>query len=91
MSTPRQFKSGQFYGDVHHGARGSIFDIGSLKATRGEDEVETHRHDDAHFVFVLPELDAVVVITTTNFQVRDAHALSEKLLTKLIMPALMRP
>lgn len=41
-------------------------------------------------VFVLPELDAVVVITTTNFQVRDAHPLSEKLLTSLIMPALMR-
>lgn len=42
-------------------------------------------------VLVLPELDAVVVITTTNFQVRDAHGLSEKLLTKLILPALMRP
>lgn len=42
-------------------------------------------------VFVLPELDAVVVITTTNFQVRDAHPLSEKLLTKLIMPVLMQP
>ena len=53
MTTPLQFKSGQFYGDVHHGARGSIFDIRRLKATRGEDEVETHRHDDAHFVFVL--------------------------------------
>lgn len=53
MTIPLQFKSGQFYGDVHHGARGSIFDIRRLKATRGEDEVETHRHDDAHFVFVL--------------------------------------
>jgi len=42
-------------------------------------------------VFVLPELDAVVVITTTNFQTRDAHPLSEKLLTTLIMPVLMRP
>ena len=41
-------------------------------------------------VFVLPELDAVVVITTNNFQVRDAHPLSEKLLTNLILPALMR-
>jgi CubicO group peptidase (beta-lactamase class C family) len=40
-------------------------------------------------VFVLPELDAVVVITTANFQVRDAHPLSEKLLTQLIMPVLM--
>lgn len=42
-------------------------------------------------VFVLPEQDAVVVITTTNFQVRGAHPLSEKLLTTLILPALMRP
>ena len=41
-------------------------------------------------VFVLPELDAVVVITTTNFGIRDAHALSEKLLTSMILPALMR-
>ena len=30
-----------------------IFDIRRLKATRGDDEVQTHRHDDAHFVFVL--------------------------------------
>lgn len=42
-------------------------------------------------VFVLPELDAVVVITTTNFQVRDAHPLSDKLLTSLIIPVLMQP
>jgi CubicO group peptidase (beta-lactamase class C family) len=42
-------------------------------------------------VFVLPELDAVVVITTTNFQIRNAHPLSEKLLTDLIMPVLMKP
>lgn len=42
-------------------------------------------------VFVLPEQDAVVVITTTNFQVRGAHPLSEKLLTSFIVPALLRP
>lgn len=53
MSTPIQFKSGQFYGDVRHGARGSMFDIRRLNATRSEDEVATHRHDDAHFVLVL--------------------------------------
>jgi len=41
-------------------------------------------------VFVLPDLDAVVVITTTNFQVRNAHPLSEKLLVDLIIPTLMR-
>jgi CubicO group peptidase (beta-lactamase class C family) len=42
-------------------------------------------------VFVLPEQDAVVVITTTNFQVRGAHPLSEKLLTSFIVPNLLRP
>lgn len=42
-------------------------------------------------VFVLPEQDAVVVITTTNFQVRGAHPLSEKLLTSLILPTLLPP
>ncbi|MQA22990.1 serine hydrolase domain-containing protein [Rugamonas rivuli] len=42
-------------------------------------------------VFVLPEQDAVVVITTTNFQIRGAHPLSEKLLTSLILPTLLRP
>ncbi len=40
-------------------------------------------------VYVLPEQDAVVVITTTNFQVRGAHPLSEKLLTTQIVPALL--
>jgi AraC family transcriptional regulator len=53
MSIPIQFKPGQFYGDVHQGARGSAFDIRRMLATRSEDEVETHRHDDAHFVLVL--------------------------------------
>lgn len=42
-------------------------------------------------VFVLPGQDAVVVITTTNFQVRGAHPLSEKLLTSLILPVLLQP
>lgn len=40
-------------------------------------------------VYVLPEQDAVVVITTTNFQMRGAHPNSDKLLTTLILPVLM--
>ncbi|WP_312511530.1 serine hydrolase [Massilia sp.] len=39
-------------------------------------------------VYVLPELDSVVVITTTNFNVRAPHPLTEKLLTTLILPAI---
>lgn len=53
MTPAIKFKSGEFYGDVHHDASASIFDIRRLRATRGEDEVATHRHDDAHFVLVL--------------------------------------
>jgi CubicO group peptidase (beta-lactamase class C family) len=40
-------------------------------------------------VYVLPEQDAVVVITTTNFQMRGAHPNSDKLLTTLVLPALL--
>jgi AraC family transcriptional regulator len=53
MAHPIQFKSGEFYGDAHHSADGNVFDIQRLTATRSEDEVSTHRHDDAHFVLVL--------------------------------------
>jgi AraC family transcriptional regulator len=53
MTSAITFPSGQFYGDVQHAARASIFDIRRLHATRSEDEVATHRHDDAHFVLVL--------------------------------------
>lgn len=53
MTDPIRFQPGQFYGDLHDGARGSIFDIRRLAATRSEDEVATHRHDDSHFVLVL--------------------------------------
>jgi AraC family transcriptional regulator len=53
MNPTTQFKSGEFYGDLQQGTRASTFDIRRLTATRSEDEVATHRHDDAHFVFVL--------------------------------------
>lgn len=39
-------------------------------------------------VYLVPELDSVVVITTTNFGVRSPHAVTEKLLTTLILPAI---
>lgn len=53
MHNPIHFQPGEFYGDRHEGARGKVFDIQRLAATRSEDEVATHRHDDAHFVLVL--------------------------------------
>lgn len=39
-------------------------------------------------VAVFPELDAVVVITATNFGIRNAHQLSDKLLTEHVLPLL---
>jgi CubicO group peptidase (beta-lactamase class C family) len=41
-------------------------------------------------VIVLAEQRAVIVITTTNFQVRQPHAISEKLLTDYVFTALSR-
>lgn len=41
-------------------------------------------------VVVIPEQRAVAVITTTNFQVRQPHAISEKLLTDYVFTALSR-
>lgn len=38
-------------------------------------------------VVIVPDLDLVAVITTTNFNVRQPHAISEKLLTEHILAA----
>ena len=40
-------------------------------------------------VYVLPDQDAVVVITTTNFRVPGAGALTDSLFTSLIVPAIV--
>lgn len=40
-------------------------------------------------VYVLPELDAVVVITSANFGIQGAHPLTEKLLTTRVLPAVL--
>ncbi len=38
-------------------------------------------------VVIVPDLDMVVVITTTNYHLRDAHPLAEKLLTDYVLAA----
>ena len=40
-------------------------------------------------VHLFPELDAVAVITTTNFRRRDAHELSNRLLVERLLPLVM--
>jgi CubicO group peptidase (beta-lactamase class C family) len=42
-------------------------------------------------VFVLPEQGVVAVITTTNFRVPGAHALTDRLFTEQIVPAVLAP
>lgn len=56
----------------------------------GQQQVKTYAMSGlgGNKVYVLPERDAVVVITTTNFRVPGPHPLTEKLLTTLILPAL---
>jgi CubicO group peptidase (beta-lactamase class C family) len=38
-------------------------------------------------VIILPESKMVVVITTLNFRVREAHAISERIVTEYVLPA----
>jgi hypothetical protein len=42
-------------------------------------------------VIVLPDQNAVVVITTTNYRERDAHVLTDKLFVTQIVPSLVSP
>jgi CubicO group peptidase (beta-lactamase class C family) len=42
-------------------------------------------------VLVFPGLSVVVVVTTTNFGVRDAHGLTDRLVTEHVLPALTAP
>jgi CubicO group peptidase (beta-lactamase class C family) len=37
-------------------------------------------------VHVLPELDAVVVVTTSNFRLRNAHQVTDRLLVEALLP-----
>lgn len=41
-------------------------------------------------VVLLRDLDAVVVITTTNYQVHNPHQISAKLLTQYVIPSILR-
>jgi CubicO group peptidase (beta-lactamase class C family) len=40
-------------------------------------------------VFAFPDLRAVVVVTTTNYREKDAHPLTERLVTEYVLPAIL--
>jgi hypothetical protein len=42
-------------------------------------------------VYDLPEQGVVVVVTTTNYNVASAGAITDKLFTSLIVPAVLAP
>ena len=53
MPTPLLVRPGRFYGLPLGNATGGPFAIRALAATGREEDVQTHTHEDAHFVFVL--------------------------------------
>jgi len=61
-----------------------------MKIPNGESviTVPTMAGTGGNAVFLVPEKRAVVVITTTNFNERQSHALTRKLLTRDLLPSL---
>lgn len=53
MRAPLDARPGRFYGLPMGSANGGPFAIRALAATGHEEDVETHTHEDAHFVLVL--------------------------------------
>ena len=53
LHVPLDVRPGRFYGLPQGTAVGGPFAIHSLAATGREEDIETHTHEDAHFVFVL--------------------------------------
>ncbi len=53
MPSPFDVRPGRFYGLPQGNANAGPFEIHSLAATGREEDVETHTHEEAHFVFVL--------------------------------------
>lgn len=66
---------------------GYLWWIKRLKAPEGEELVWLMNGMGGNKVAVLPRLRTVVTITTTNYRVRDAHALSERILTDYVIAA----
>jgi CubicO group peptidase (beta-lactamase class C family) len=66
---------------------GYLWWIKRLKTAKGEETVWLMNGMGGNKVAVFPRLQTVVTITTTNFRVRDAHALSERILTDHVLAA----
>lgn len=66
---------------------GYLWWIKRLKVTGGEELAWLMNGMGGNKVVVFPRIRTVVAITTTNFRIRDAHALSERLLTDYVLAA----
>lgn len=66
---------------------GYLWWIKRLKTAQGEELAWLMNGMGGNKVAVFPRLRTVVTITTTNFRVRDAHALSERILTDHVIAA----
>lgn len=66
---------------------GYLWWIKRLNTANGEELVWLMNGMGGNKVAVIPRLRATVVITTTNFRVRDAHALSERILSEHVIAA----
>ncbi|MFV3130496.1 serine hydrolase domain-containing protein [Niveispirillum sp. KHB5.9] len=67
---------------------GYLWWIKRLKTAKGEEQAWLMNGMGGNKVIVVPRLRMVVTITTTNFRVRDAHALSERILTDHVLAAI---
>lgn len=69
---------------------GYLWWLKRLKTAKGEELAWMMSGTGGNKVAVFPRLRTVAVVTTTNFRVRDAHPLTERLLTEHVLTAVVQ-